>query len=57
MTLQEIEDYREFCKLAEDAQSTGIQAEFIIFIRYCVDRLGKGEPVQAIWNEYFEKVP
>lgn len=29
--------------------------KFICFLRFCADRLNKGEPVQAIWHDFQEK--
>ena len=26
--------------------------DFIEFLRFCVERLNKGDTVQAIWNDY-----
>lgn len=30
--------------------------DFVNFLRYCSERLSKGEQVQAIWRDYLAKV-
>ena len=42
--------HRELYDQADDKQS------FISFLRFCSERLDKGETVQAIWNDYQELI-
>ena len=36
-------------KLASEVKS---KEDFMFFLHFCVERLNKDEPVQAIWSEY-----
>lgn len=56
MTKNEFEQFREFYEMAEQAESAQIEEEFIDFIRFCVERLEKGDPVQVIWRDYLDSI-
>ena len=56
MTKYEFEQFREFYEMAEQAESAQNGEKFVEFIRFCVERLKRGDPVQAIWNDYLETV-
>lgn len=56
MTRNEFEQFREFYEMAEQAESAQNGEKFVEFIRFCVERLKRGDPVQAIWNDYLETV-
>ena len=47
------------CQMGEIASQVidaGEGEEFICFLRYCAVRLNKGDSVQAIWNDFQERV-
>lgn len=55
MTKQEFEQFREFYEMAEQAESAQNGEAFLDFICFCVERLKRGDPVQAIWNDFQER--
>lgn len=56
MTKHEFEQFREFYELAEQADAARCEDAFVQFIRFCVERLKRGDQVQAIWRDYQETV-
>lgn len=52
MTHNEYEQFRKFYEMAEQAKSAQCEEEFLKFIRFCLERLKKGDQVQAIWHDY-----
>lgn len=56
MTNNEYEQFRKFYEMAEQARSAQKEEDFLEFIRFCVERLNRGEQVQAIWNDYQETI-
>lgn len=52
MTHNEYEQFRKFYEMAEQAKSAQCEEEFLKFIRFCLERLKKGDQVQAIWRDY-----
>ena len=44
----------EVLQLFDDKSIASLKdsSDFIVFLHYCAERLNKGEPVQAIWNDY-----
>lgn len=52
MTKYEFEQFREFYEMAEQASAAQSEDAFVQFIRFCVERLNKGDQVQAIWRDY-----
>lgn len=56
MVNDESEQFRKFYEMAEQAKSAKKEEEFVEFIRFCVERLKKGDQVQAIWNDYRETI-
>lgn len=52
MVNNELEQFRKFYEMAEQAKSAKKEEEFMGFIRFCVERLKKGDQVQAIWHDY-----
>ena len=55
MTKQDCEQFRRFYDMTEQAKSAQIEEEFAEFIRFCVERLKRGDQVQSIWNDFLEK--
>lgn len=45
----------EMKELSQKMLSAGCEGNFIAFLRYCSERLKKGDSVQAIWNDYQAK--
>ena len=56
MTKYEFEQFREFYEMAEQASAAQSDDAFADFIRFCVERLKRGDPVQVIWHDYLETV-
>ena len=56
MTKYEFEQFREFYEMAEQAESAQNGEKFVEFIRFCVERLNRGDQVQAIWRDYQDSV-
>lgn len=56
MTKQEYEQFCEFYEMAEQASAAQSEDAFVQFIRFCVERLKRGDQVQAIWRDYQETV-
>lgn len=56
MTRYEFEQFREFYEMAEQADAAQGEEAFAQFIRFCVERLNKGDQVQVIWRDYQERV-
>jgi len=56
MTKYEFEQFREFYEMAEQASAAQTEDSFADFIRFCVERLKRGDQVQAIWHDYQETV-
>lgn len=56
MTRNEFEQFREFWEMAETVAAAEKQDSFVAFIRFCVERLKRGDPVPTIWNDYQESV-
>ena len=56
MTKYEFEQFREFYEMAEQASAAQSEDAFVQFIRFCVERLNKGDQVQAIWRDYQDSV-
>lgn len=54
MTRNDFEQFREFWEMAEAVAAADKQDSFVAFIRFCVERLERGDPVQAIWSDYQE---
>ena len=52
MTKYEFEQFREFYDMAEQASAAQSEDAFVQFIRFCVERLNRGDQVQAIWRDY-----
>lgn len=55
MKKQDCEQFRRFYDMTEQAKSAQIEKEFAEFIRFCVERLRRGDQVQSIWNDFLEK--
>ena len=49
-----IEAYVELRATYSAIVDEGEQERFISFLRYCAERLEKGDSVQAIWSDYLE---
>ncbi len=48
-------DLEVYCELREQTKSVAGAEDregFISFLRYCAERLDKGDSVQAIWNDF-----
>lgn len=56
MTKYEFEQFRKFYEMAEQASAAQSEDSFVEFIRFCVERLKRGDQVQAIWHDYQETV-
>ena len=56
MIKNDFEQFREFYEMAEQTETAQIGEKFTEFIHFCVERLKRGDPVQAIWNDYLETV-
>ena len=56
MTKYEFEQFREFYEMAEQASAAQSEDAFVQFIRFCVERLNRGDRVQAIWRDYQDSV-
>ena len=56
MTKYEFEQFREFYEMAEQASAAQSEDAFVQFIRFCVERLNRGDQVQAIWRDYQDSV-
>ena len=46
----------EMKTLSQKMLSAGYEGDFIAFLRYCSERLKRGDSVQAIWSDYQAKV-
>lgn len=55
MTKTEFEQFRDFYEMTEKAVSAQKADDFFDFIRFCAERLKKGDRVQAIWLDYLGK--
>lgn len=56
MKNKDFEQFRKFYEMAEQAKSAQNEEAFAEFIRFCVERLKRGDQVQAIWNDYQETI-
>lgn len=55
MSQDKLSEYCEFVVLSQ--QLLGADGEaYIKFLRFCVERLHKGDQVQAIWSDYQDQV-
>lgn len=45
----------EMKTLSQKVLSAGCEDNFIAFLRYCSERLKRGDSVQAIWSDYQAK--
>lgn len=56
MTKTGLEQFRRLSEMAEQTESAQNADKFLTFIRFCVERLKKGDQVQAIWHDYQETI-
>lgn len=52
MTNRDYAQFREYCEIVERVKSAHNEDAFIAFIRFCSERLKRGDQVQAIWRDY-----
>ena len=55
MKQDELTEYSEMLGISQHILSVGAADRYLAFIRSCVERLNKGDSVQAIWNDYQQK--
>lgn len=54
MVHSELGEYCEFKDIALAAETAQEREEFKAFVLFCVERLNRGETVQAIWHDYLD---
>lgn len=47
-------EYCEFREIARTAKTEQERERFKEFVLFCVERLNRGETVQAIWHDYLD---
>lgn len=52
MTHSDLGEYCELRKIELALKAAHEKDDFVDFIRFCAERLNKGETVQAIWIDY-----
>lgn len=55
MSQDKLSEYCEFVVLSQQLLGADDEA-YIKFLRFCVERLHKGDQVQAIWSDYQDQV-
>lgn len=56
MIQDKLTEYCEFVMLSKALLDVDDNGDFINFLRFCEERLRKGDPVQAIWSDYQDQV-
>lgn len=54
MVHSELGEYCEFEEIAHTADTAQEREQFMEFVLFCVERLNRGETVQAIWHDYLD---
>ena len=51
-----ISEYCEFMSISKEVINLEQNNAYINFLRFCVERLRRGDQVQAIWRDYLDQV-
>lgn len=50
-----ISEYCEFMSISKEVITLEQNNAYINFLRFCVERLHRGDQVQAIWRDYLDQ--